>query len=112
MLTRAKHKHGEGTFKTFNPEVVRASQRKKMVEEGKHVEQEKKFHMVFYRMLEIVKRMYGDYKKRMEKKGKKNKAQADDNALMNQEVGGDYCWGKTPYELANRVQNLHADMTE
>jgi hypothetical protein len=31
MLTRAKHKQGEGTLKTFNPEVGRASRRKKMV---------------------------------------------------------------------------------
>jgi hypothetical protein len=35
MLTRAKHKKGEGNLKTFNPEVDRASRRKKMVEEDK-----------------------------------------------------------------------------
>ena len=50
MLTRAKHKQGEGTLKTFNPEVGRASRRKKMEEEDKCDEQEKNFHMVFYRM--------------------------------------------------------------
>jgi hypothetical protein len=36
-------------------EVGRASQRKKMTEEDKHDEQEKKFHMLFYRMSEMVK---------------------------------------------------------
>jgi hypothetical protein len=45
--------------------------------------------MFFYRMSEMVERMYGDYEKRMKKKGKKNEAQADDNALVNQGVGGD-----------------------
>jgi hypothetical protein len=54
MLTRAKHKQGEGTLNTFNPEVGHASQRKKMAEEDKHDEQEKNFHMVFYRMSEMV----------------------------------------------------------
>ena len=54
MLTMAKHKQGEGTLKTFNPEVGRASQRKKMAEEDKHDEQEKNFHMVFYRMSEML----------------------------------------------------------
>jgi hypothetical protein len=38
MLTRDKHKQGEGTFNTFNPEVGHASQRKKMTEEDKHDE--------------------------------------------------------------------------
>ena len=84
MLTRAKHKKGEGTLNTFNPEVGCASQRKKMAEEDKHDEQEKKFHMVFYRMSEMVERMYGDYEKRMKKKGKKKEEQADDDALVNQ----------------------------
>jgi hypothetical protein len=60
-----------------------------MTEEDKCDEQEKNFHMVFYRMLEMVERMYGDYEKRMKKKGKKKEAQADDNALVNQGVGGD-----------------------
>jgi hypothetical protein len=50
MLTRAKHKQGEGTLNNFNPEVGRVSRRKKMEEEDKCDEQEKKFHMVFYRM--------------------------------------------------------------
>jgi hypothetical protein len=50
MLTRAKHKHGEGTLKTFNLEVGHASRRKKMAEEGKRDEREKNFHMVFYHM--------------------------------------------------------------
>jgi hypothetical protein len=83
MLTRAKHKQGEGTLKTFNPEVGHASRRKKMAEEDKHDEQEKKFHMVFYRMSEMVERMYGDYEKRMKKKGKKKEAHADDDASVN-----------------------------
>jgi hypothetical protein len=89
MLTRAKHKQGEIILNTFNPEVGRASRRKKMAEEDKHDEHEKKFHMVFYCMSEKVERMYGDYEKRMKKKGKKNEAQADDNALVNQGAGGD-----------------------
>jgi hypothetical protein len=86
MLTRAKHKKGEGTLNTFNPEFGHASRRKKMAEEDKHDEQEKKFHMVFYRMVE---RMHGDYEKRMKKKGNKKEAQADDDASVNQGVGGD-----------------------
>jgi hypothetical protein len=89
MLTRAKHKQGEGTLNTFNPEVGRASRRKKMAEEDKRDEQEKKFHMVFYRMSEMVERMYGDYEKRMKKKGKKKEAHADDDASVNQGAGGD-----------------------
>ena len=72
MLTRAKHKQGEGTLYTFNPEIGHASRRKKMDEEDKCDEQDKNFHMVFYRMLVMVKKMYGDYEKRMAKKGKKN----------------------------------------
>jgi hypothetical protein len=54
MLTRAKHKQGEGTLNTFNPEVGRTSQRKKMEEEDKCDEHEKNFHMVFYHMSEMV----------------------------------------------------------
>jgi hypothetical protein len=50
MLTRAKHKQGERTLNTFNSEVGHASRRKKMAEEDKCDEQEKNFHMVFYRM--------------------------------------------------------------
>jgi hypothetical protein len=69
MLTRAKHKHGEGNLKSFNPKVGHASRRKKMAEEDKHDEQEKNFHMVFYLMSEMVEQMYGDYEKRMKKKG-------------------------------------------
>ena len=38
MLTRAKHKQGEGTLKNLNLEVGHASQRKKMAEEYKHDE--------------------------------------------------------------------------
>jgi hypothetical protein len=49
----------------FNPKVDRVSRRKKMAEEDKRDEQEKKIHMVFYRMLEMVECMYGDYEKRM-----------------------------------------------
>jgi hypothetical protein len=60
-----------------------------MVEEDKRDEHEKKFHMVFYRMLEMVEQMYGDYEKRMKKKGKKNEAHVDDDALVNQGDGGD-----------------------
>jgi hypothetical protein len=33
MLTKAKHKQGEGNLNTFDPEVGCASQRKKMEEE-------------------------------------------------------------------------------
>jgi hypothetical protein len=51
MLTRAKDKKGEGTLKNFNPELGRASRRKKMAKEDKHDEHEKNFHMVFYFML-------------------------------------------------------------
>jgi hypothetical protein len=54
MLTRSKHKQGEGTLNTFNPEVAHASRRKKMAEEDKHDEHEKNFHMVFYRMSKMV----------------------------------------------------------
>jgi hypothetical protein len=50
MLTRAKHKQGEGTLNTFNLEVGHVSQRKKKVEEDKRDEHEKNFHMVFYCM--------------------------------------------------------------
>ena len=42
-----------------NPEVGPASRRKKMVKEDKHDEHEKKFHMVFYRMSNMVEKMYG-----------------------------------------------------
>jgi hypothetical protein len=89
MLTKAKHKQGEGTLKTFNPKVGHVSQRKKMAKEDKRHEHEKNFHMVFYRMSEMVERMYGDYENRMKKKGKKKEAQADDNTSANQEAGGD-----------------------
>jgi hypothetical protein len=71
MLTRAKLTQGKGTLKTFNPDIGRASQRKKMYKEDKCDENEKKTHMVFYRMSKMVERMYGDYEKRMKKKGKK-----------------------------------------
>ena len=40
--------------------------------------------MVFYRMSKMVERMYGDYEKRMKKKGKKKETEADDNASVNQ----------------------------
>jgi hypothetical protein len=60
----------------------------KMPKEGKRDEQEKKFHRVFYRMSEMVEQMYGYYEKRMKKKGKKNEAQEDDNASVNEEAGG------------------------
>ena len=45
--------------------------------------------MVFYRMSKMVERMYGDYEKRMKKKGKKNKAHADDDSSVNQGAGED-----------------------
>jgi hypothetical protein len=45
-----------------------------MDEEDKRDEQEKNFHMVFYHMSDMVEKMYGDYEKRMEKKGKKKEA--------------------------------------
>ena len=57
------------TFHNFDPVTV--GQRKKMVEEDKCDEHEKNFHMVFYCMSEMVERMYGDYEKRMKKKGRK-----------------------------------------
>jgi hypothetical protein len=89
MLTRAKHKKGEGTLNTFNPEAGHTSRRKKMAEEDKHDEQEKNFRMIFYHISEMVKRMYGYYEKRMKKKGKKNEAHADDDASVNQGARGD-----------------------
>jgi hypothetical protein len=89
MLTRAKHKRGEGTLKTFNPELGHASRRKKMAEEDKCDEQEKNFHMVFYHMSEMVELMYGDYEKRMKKKGKKKESHIDDDTSVNQGAGGD-----------------------
>jgi hypothetical protein len=88
MLTRAKHKHSEGTLKNFNPKVGRASRRKKMAEEDKHDEREKNVHMVFYCMSKMFERMYGDYKKRMKNKGKKKEAHADDDASVNHGAGG------------------------
>jgi hypothetical protein len=45
--------------------------------------------MVFYRMSEMFERMYGDYEKRMNKKGKKKEAHVDDDASVNQGAGGD-----------------------
>jgi hypothetical protein len=45
--------------------------------------------MVFYRMSEMVKRMYGYYEKRMKKKGKKKESHEDDDASVNQGFGGD-----------------------
>jgi hypothetical protein len=49
----------------------------------------KNFHMVFYRMSEMVERMYRDYEKRMKKKGKKKEAHDNDDASVNQGAGGD-----------------------
>jgi hypothetical protein len=60
-----------------------------MEKEDNRDEQEKKFHMVFYCMLEMVKQMYGDYEKRMKKKGKKKESHGDDDASVNQGAGGD-----------------------
>jgi hypothetical protein len=37
----------------------------------------------------MVERMYGDYEKKMKKKGKKKEAHADDDASVNQGVGRD-----------------------
>ena len=45
--------------------------------------------MVFYRMSEMVERMYGDYEKMMKKKGKKKETQENKNASVNWGVGGD-----------------------
>jgi hypothetical protein len=39
-------------------------------------------------MSEMVEKMYGDYEKRMKKKGKKKESHADDDALVNQGVRG------------------------
>jgi hypothetical protein len=105
MLTRANHKKGEGTLNTFNPEVGHVSRRKKMVEEDKHDQQEKNFHMVFYRMSEMVERMYGDYEKRMKKKGKKNESHADDDASVNQGAGGDP--PKPPSSLSSSISSSY-----
>jgi phosphoenolpyruvate carboxylase len=89
MLTKAKHKQGEGTLNTFNLKVGCVSKRKKMAKEDNRDEQKKNIHMVFYRMSEMVKQMYEDYEKRMKNKGKKKEAHADDDASVNQWVGGD-----------------------
>jgi hypothetical protein len=35
-----------------------------------------------------------------------------EDATSGEVVDATCCWGKTPYGLANRVQTLHADMTE
>jgi hypothetical protein len=83
MLTRDKHKQAEGTHKTFNPKFGRAYRRNKMAEEDKRDEQDKNFHMVFYHLSEMVEQMYGDYEKKMKKKGKKKEAHADDDASIN-----------------------------
>jgi hypothetical protein len=45
--------------------------------------------MVFYRMSKMVERMYGYYENRMKKKGKNKEEHADDDASVNQGVGGD-----------------------
>jgi hypothetical protein len=45
--------------------------------------------MVFHHMLDMVDKMYEDYEKRMTKKGKKKEASTDENASVNQVVGGD-----------------------
>jgi hypothetical protein len=60
-----------------------------MVEEDKHDLQEKNFHMVIYHMSEMVERMYGDYERRMKKKGKKKEAHAAADDSVNQGAGGD-----------------------
>jgi hypothetical protein len=95
MLTRSKHKQGEGTLNNFNTEVGHVSRRKKMAEEDKRDEHEKNFYIVFYHVSEMVERMYGYYEKRMKKKGKKNEAHVDDDALINKGVGADP--SKPPY---------------
>jgi hypothetical protein len=59
-----------------------------MDEEDKHDEQEKNVHMIFYRMSDMVEKLYGDYEKRMAKKGKKKETLTDENASVNQGVGG------------------------
>jgi hypothetical protein len=61
-----------------------------MAEEDKRDEQDKKFHMVFYCMSEMVERMYRDYEKRMKNKGKKNESLSYDEASVNQGAGGGY----------------------
>jgi hypothetical protein len=47
MLTRAKLREGEGKLKTFNPEIVCATQGRKMGDEERRVEYEKKFQNIF-----------------------------------------------------------------
>jgi hypothetical protein len=60
-----------------------------MEEEDKNDEQEKNFHMVFYRMLEMVKQMYGNYEKRTKRKGKKKEAHVVNDDSINQGARGD-----------------------
>jgi hypothetical protein len=57
--------------------------------------------MVFYHMSEMVKKMYGDYEKRMNKKGKKKEAQAYDNSSVNEGARGDP--PKPPYSPSSSI---------
>ena len=77
-----------------------------MAEEDKHDEQEKNFHMVFYHMSEMVERMYGDYEKRMKKKGKKKEAPPNDDASVNQGAGGD------PFEPSSSPSSSSSSSSE
>jgi hypothetical protein len=52
-------------------------------------EYEKNFHRDFYRMSDMVEKLFADYEKRVEKKEKKKKYKGEDNALVNQENGED-----------------------
>jgi hypothetical protein len=74
-----------------------------MDEEDKCDEHERNFHMVFYHMSDMVGKMYGDYKKRMEKKGKKKESSVDENASVNQGAGGDP--PKPPYSPSNSISS-------
>jgi hypothetical protein len=89
MLTRAKLKEGEGKLETFNPEIGCATQRRKMGDEELRIEYEKNFHKAFYRMSDMVEKLFADYEKRVAKKEKKKKDKAEDDAAEDQGIGGD-----------------------
>jgi hypothetical protein len=60
-----------------------------MGDEESRVEHEQNFHMIFYRMLDMVEKLYANYEERVEKKEEKKKAKGEDNASVNHGIGGD-----------------------
>jgi len=68
MLNRAKLKECEVNLETFNPEIGCATQRKKMGDEELCTEYEKNFQKDFYRMLDMVEKLFANYENRVEKK--------------------------------------------